>query len=392
VSESTKSVTINLSYLPGAETKGFRPGARTLGRLARDFREYGVPPLPRPTVGLVEGCELPLLYPGLNGLGGPAGTAKSVLTKYLERQQVWTGRQVLVLDCETSEEEYAATMVGDFTMGAAELDLVHYVTDDQRREPGRDRWSGRGDDKLAAVLDEAKCSPSLVIIDSQSKSMALLALDENRPVETTKWYEAVAVPIVDRWPEAAVVSIQGRQKGWQKGMDVRGRRGSSALLHEVHAQYMVWTKKQGSRTVDGLVEVVCTKCRYGHRVEGSMAAEWRYGPSGFSLRLPDPAADLPDPALVKDEWLAYLASTPPPRDSDRPDLPVKRDEAIEAVAARLEVTSAKAKARKLVDEALTELIRSPKTDVHCRRLAQGVPGVRPWRVWRGDAHAWDWSE
>jgi hypothetical protein len=306
-------------------------------------------------VGLVDGADLPLFYPGLNGLGGPAGTAKSVLTKYFTRQLVWADRQVLVLDCETSEEEYAATMVSDFTMGSTELDLVTYVTDDHRVMPRRDRWSGKDDD-LAAVLEELDCSPSLVIIDSQSKSMALQGVDENRPLDVTKWYEAVAVPIVDRWPEAAVVSIQGRQKGWNLGMDVRQGRGSSALLHEVQAQYMVWTKKQGSRTVDGQVEMVCTKCRYGHRVEGTVAAEWRYGPSGFSLRLPDPAVDLPDPALVKDEWLAYLDSGP--RDSKAPDLPVKQDQAVKAMAGRLRISTAKG--RKLVSDALDELITQPK--------------------------------
>jgi len=59
------------------------------------------------------------------------------------------------------------------------------------------------------------------------------------------------VPIVDCWPEVAVFSIQGRQKGRAKGMDVRQGRGSWSLLHEAHAQYMMWPKRPGSRTDDG---------------------------------------------------------------------------------------------------------------------------------------------
>jgi hypothetical protein len=71
---------IDLSFLPGAESKGARPAVRALGSLAREFREEGgPPPLPRPAIGLVDGVALPLLYPGLNALGGVAGTGKSVL-------------------------------------------------------------------------------------------------------------------------------------------------------------------------------------------------------------------------------------------------------------------------------------------------------------------------
>lgn len=381
-----QSFDVDLRYLPGPERRGTRPSVRALGRLAREFiDEGGPPPLPRPTVGLVEGVELPSFYPGLNAIGGPAGAGKSVLMKFLTRQQAWAGRHVLVLDCETSEEEYGATMVGDFVMGTAELDRVHYVTDDQRSMPRRDRWSGK-EEGLVAALGDLDCSPPLVVIDSQSKSMALQGLDENRPSDVTTWFENVAGPIVDRWPEAAVVSIQGRQKGWFKGMDVRQGRGSSSLLHEVQAQYMIWPKKPGSRDKDGVATLVSTKCRYGYRAEGSVAALWTYGPSGFGLIPPEVEIDdtpgLPEAKEVILHWLRA-----DPRDPDRPELPPRYDRAVDQVATVLSVTSTKGRAR--VAEALDALIAGRQ--VQCQKVAQPVRGPRPSRVWCGEADpVWDW--
>jgi energy-coupling factor transporter ATP-binding protein EcfA2 len=58
-------------------------------------------------------------------------------------------------------------------------------------------------------------------------------------------------------------------------------------------------------------------------------------PHVIRLEARPPNAELVGAALLKDEWLAYLGAYPPPRDSDWPDLPPKRDEAIEAMAARL---------------------------------------------------------
>jgi hypothetical protein len=243
------------------------------------------------------------------------------------------------MDCETSEEVYTATLVGDFIMGSAELDLVHYLTDDQRMEPRRDRWSGRAED-LADSLNvlDLDYSPSLVVIDSQSKSMAVSGMNEGLPEDVAEWFEKVTTPMVDRWPEAAVVSIQGRQKGWSVGMDVRQGRGSSSLLHEVDAQYMLWTKPKnaGSRTVDGKAELRCTKCRYGYRVEGSLAGVWRYGPSGFFLLDPaseDQGQNQPDSDVVKRAILELLATDP--RDPDSPTLPLKTTFAVAEVAAGL---------------------------------------------------------
>ena len=376
---------LDLRYLPGPEQKGTRPDVRSLGRVACEFLdEGGPPPVPRPTVGLVEGVDLPLLYPGLNAIGGPASVGKSVLTKFLVRQQVRAGRHVLVMDCETSEEEYGATLVSDFGMSPAELDLVHYVTDAQRTVPRRDRWSGEAVPE--EVLDGLDCAPSLVVIDSQSKSMALLGLDENRPDATTTWFEAVAVPITDRWPEAAVVTLQARQKGWVRGMDVRQGRGSSSLLHEVHSQYMMWVKHAGSRTKDGEATLIATKCRYGWRAEGSKAARWLYGPSGFYLVAPEVEVDdLPDLTETKGAVLDWLETRP--LDPDRPGLPPKPDHVVDQVAVRLGLSSTAGRAR--VTEGLDALIKGGQ--VQRQKVAQGVSGVRPWRVWSGEADpAWDW--
>lgn len=384
-----EEIVIDLTYLPGPEQKGLRPVVRSLGRLARDFREDGgPPPLPRPVVGRVEGGDLPLFYPGLNGVTGVPGSGKSLLLKFLARQVIRDDPDacVLVLDCETSEEEYAATMVGDLRMEEAELNRLFYVTDDPRQVPRRERWSGEAD-RLEDVLDGPGGAPSMVLIDSQSKSMAKQGLDENRALDCTTWYEAVAVPVADRWPDAAVVMIQGRQKGWAPNMDVRQGRGSSALLHEVDAQYMLWTKTQGSRDVDGVVEVKCTKCRYGHRVENTVAAHWHYGPSGFGLTLPEGTVeeDLPDPEVVERVVLAYFASDP--RDHDRPGLPPKPEQALATIAADLGVSSAAGRAR--VAEGLDALVASG--EVRRGQPSQpGVPGVRPVRVWSASADpGWD---
>jgi hypothetical protein len=107
---------------------------------------------------------------------------KRLLMKFLLRQQVQAGNCVVVLDCETTEEEYAATLIGDLAMDADGLGKVHYVTDDQRSHSRGDRWSGK-DKHLGGVLAGIDLSPSLVLVDSQSKSMALGGLDENRALQ-----------------------------------------------------------------------------------------------------------------------------------------------------------------------------------------------------------------
>ena len=212
-----------------------------------------------------------------------------------------------------------------------------------------------------------------MVVDSQSKAMALRSLDENRPIDCTQWYASITEPLVARWPDAAVVVLQGRQKGWAIGQDVRQGRGSSSQLHEVIAQYMVWTKTAGSRSVDGEVKVVCTKCRYGHRVEGSKAARWLHGPSGFFLREPEPSATPLDPHELERAWLDYLGEKP--KDPDLPDLPPKEWDAIEQVMSRLAT-----KDRAAVIEALRVLVKDGR--VKCEKLAQpGKPGARPARVW-----------
>jgi hypothetical protein len=169
-----------------------------------------------------------------------------------------------------------------------------------------------------------------------------------------------------------VLLIQGRQKGWHVGQDVRQGRGSSSLLHEVVAQYMMWTKVPGSRLVDGRVSVVATKDRYGHRPEGSAAATWLYGPSGFALVAPEPPPAVLEPEQVEAAWTAYLDGDP--RDPDLA-LPPKEAHAVEAVMGVLGT-----KDRGSVEAALHRLVKYKR--VKREKLTQpGKAGVRPWRVW-----------
>lgn len=352
-----------------------RPLGRTMGPVARQFLEDGgAPPVPMPTIGLPEGGALPLFYPGLTAIAAVSGTGKSMMTKAVLRQEVRAGRRVLVLDAETSLGEYTGTLLADFGLIPAQLDLVHYATSVQGQDPLSDRWKGGvTEDLLDEAMDGVTESPSLVVVDSMSKSMAALGLDENQPTATTAWFEGVTWPLIDRWPEAAVVLLQARPKGWVKGMDVRQGRGSSSLLHEVKGQYVMWSKRRGSRTEDGLAEVICTKDRYGHRAEGSLAAHWTYGPSGLALVA---AAEVHKASTedIEQELLDWLSTGP--RDPDIDVLPPARS-AVEVHAAKalgVEV--------ELVGDVLAGLIQSGYVK-SAALLQPGKPGRRPERVWTG---------
>lgn len=203
------------------------------------------------------------------------------------------------------------------------------------------------------------------------KSMALQGLDENSPRDCAKWFEDVVEPLTDVYPEVAIVSIGGRQKGWAVGMDSRQGRGSSALLHEVTAQYMLWPKTPGSREKDGEARLVATKCRYGYRPEGSIAGRWLFGPGGFDLVAPviEVEESPEDKAIRVREWLAEH-----PRDER--DLPPTEA----AVAGALSIAL----------EDVREAVNA-SDDMHRKDLPQpGKRGTRPFRVWIGEAR--DWGE
>lgn len=373
--EIETEIEVDFRFLAGSP----RPLGRTLGAVARQFLEDGgPPPVPVPTIGLLEGGTLPLLYPGLNAIVAASGTGKSLMVKAIAREEVGVGRHVVVLDAETTVGEYAGTLLADLRFGPGEMELVHYATNVQGRDPFADRWLGNmTEDLLNETMDGVMIEdPSLVLIDSMSKSMAALGLDENRPTDTTRWFEAVTVPVLNRWPKAAVALLQARQKGWYKGMDVRQGRGSSSLLHEVKAQYMMWTKKPGSRTVDGLANVVCTKDRYGHRAEGSLAAHWLYGPTELALWAPIEGMGEATAEQIEVAVVELLADDPRDDDPKCLGLPLTRTSVENMVARSLSI------AREKVTPVLGALVKAG--EVHCERLPQpSKTGPKPERVWAG---------
>jgi len=219
---------------------------------------------PTPDIGVVEGLELGLFYPGrINSVFGDSGSGKSWLLAFIISQVIKAGRDALVVDYEDSPASLAARL-GQVGLTTEQI-IKHLVY-----VSPQERWDARG----AANLLEAVVDRDVVIavIDSTGEGMAQDGINPNADEEVARWFQGAARTLAG--VGAAVVLIDHVVKSRESGRNAEFASGSHRKRAAINgAAYYLEAVVSPSRERDGLLKLVVRKDRFGWRQHGSTAAE-----------------------------------------------------------------------------------------------------------------------
>jgi hypothetical protein len=234
----------------------------------------------RPGLVPVEG-GLPLLYRGKSHLVFGAGTGKSWFVLSCVAQVLRAGQKVLYLGYEMNRAQVKARLRA---LG---------VTREQAAGLAYWRVTGgfSGDQLRALGLLTGVYRFALVALDSVSKAMATLNLNENRDRDYQQFDDAFVIPLTFRDITVLMIDHAGHDQGGKSPRRVSGKRDvvSGASYHFTVKPANIWTRDR-----DGQAEVTVQEDRGGYRAPGSIAAVMRVavhdGGARLDIRLQTPTA------------------------------------------------------------------------------------------------------
>ena len=237
--------------------------------------DWGAPP--KDWSALVEG----LIVDGLvHWIGGTHGALKSTVGAHAAVTAMNAERDVVWLDWEVGRDQARGKL---WLAGARDGDqvkrLFHYVNGANLRDDGMAKLTGEV---------QAMGRPFLVI-DSASKALASLGLNENDNGDVSAFTAKVLVPLKSTGATIYVIDHAGRSQGASSDYVARGASTKDA---DADLTYRFDATEPPTRTSVGKLRVVCQKDRESARGEGWNESRYsRFGERWYSVG--DAAGGLP---------------------------------------------------------------------------------------------------
>ncbi len=214
-------------------------------------QEWGAPPKDWST--LVDG----LIVDGLtHWIGGTHGALKSTVGAHAAVTAMDSERDVVWLDWEVGRDQARGKLwLAGARDGEQVRQLFHYVNGANLR-----------DDGMAKLLGEAGAmNRPFVVIDSASKALASLGLNENDNGDVSAFTAKVLVPLKAAGATLYVIDHAGRS---QSASSDYVARGASTKDADADLTYRFDATEPPTRTSVGKLRVVCQKDRESARGEG----------------------------------------------------------------------------------------------------------------------------